>query len=132
MRSATNAVFHASQPFINGAEFGVGQLRPLYLAWLVAELVSAPPSLLHSTRASSLELLCLGHPMLSLAGGKFSNSAFMPSRLAHQHPQLHYAAQSRRRAHSPKCSVYKCSPTFTPSGLVHPCLINQDQHYCAA
>ena len=52
--------------------------KPWSWAWVVAELVGPLLSLIHTTELSPQVLLRLGHPVLSLAGGRVTSPAPVP------------------------------------------------------
>jgi hypothetical protein len=83
--------------------------EPWIWACVVAELVSSSALPYLHTKASSLALVWIGHPVPPSAGGKISSLALMPLGPAHPHPghqgRVHCAARARCRAHSPECAA---------------------------
>ena len=61
--------------------------KPWIWAWVVAELIRLPALLHLATRANSIELPQLAHPVLKPARDRASSPSRMPSGIAHLYPR---------------------------------------------
>ena len=74
--------------FIDEVDFGVGQLRPRILAWVLAELVSLP-ALLHLHHQGELSSTAPARlPNANIGGRQVRSLSLMPLELNHQHQHL--------------------------------------------